>query len=54
MNYLETKIEVYRKKMYKNSNKYGFTSPQAIECSQQLDQLLYLLQAEKEKKKLTK
>jgi hypothetical protein len=52
MNSLQIKIEIFRIKMYKTANMYGFTSKQAVECSQKLDQLLNLLKVEE--KKLTK
>ncbi|WP_428911914.1 Spo0E family sporulation regulatory protein-aspartic acid phosphatase [Niallia sp. Krafla_26] len=46
MNYLMVLIENKRKKMYETAEKYGFTSELSIECSQQLDHLLNLLEQE--------
>ncbi|QCJ44789.1 Spo0E family sporulation regulatory protein-aspartic acid phosphatase [Bacillus sp. S3] len=36
-------IENYRHEMFELAEKYGPTSEQTLECSQQLDQLLNLL-----------
>lgn len=36
-------IEIYRNEMFDLANKYGPTSEETVECSQQLDLLLNLL-----------
>lgn len=44
-------IEIYRNEMFELADKYGPSSEETVECSQQLDQLLNsLMQIEKEKK----
>lgn len=53
MNYLFVLIENRRRKMFELANKYGFSSEQAVECSQKLDILLNLLMLEERKNKRT-
>ncbi len=40
------KIELKRRQMFNLAKKYGFTSDQTVQCSQELDQLLNQLQIE--------
>jgi hypothetical protein len=49
MNYLQELIENHRRKMSELANKYGFSSEQAVDCSQKLDVLLNLLIIEEQK-----
>jgi hypothetical protein len=51
MDYLLMLIEYHRRKMFELANKYGFSSEQAVECSQKLDKLLNLLILEETKRK---
>lgn len=37
---LKLKIEIKREDMYKKAKDLGFTHPQVINCSQELDELL--------------
>ena len=37
---LKLKIELKRKNMYKKAEDLGFTHPQVVKCSQELDELL--------------
>ncbi|WP_284036452.1 aspartyl-phosphate phosphatase Spo0E family protein [Neobacillus sp. 114] len=53
MNNLLILIEIHRHKMLELANRYGFSSEQAVECSQKLDTLLNLLMHEEEKGKQT-
>ena len=39
-NLLKLKIEIKRKEMYKKAKDLGFTHPQVVNCSQELDELL--------------
>ncbi|ADC51227.1 MULTISPECIES: aspartyl-phosphate phosphatase Spo0E family protein [Alkalihalophilus] len=41
---LTIKIELKRRQMFKLAKKYGFTSPQTVKCSQELDDLLNQVQ----------
>ena len=37
---LKLRIEIKRKLMYKKANDLGFTHPEVVNCSQELDELL--------------
>lgn len=37
---LKLRIETKRKHMYKKANDLGFTHPEVVNCSQELDELL--------------
>ena len=39
-NILKLRIEIKRKNMYKKAKELGFTHPQVVNCSQELDELL--------------
>ena len=39
-NILKLRIEIKRKNMYKKAKELGFTHPQVVNCSQELDLLL--------------
>ncbi|MFF2447153.1 aspartyl-phosphate phosphatase Spo0E family protein [Neobacillus sp. NPDC058068] len=52
MTYLLMMIENYRNELFELADKYGPTSSQAIECCQQLDELLNLLMALEQKEQL--
>lgn len=39
-NMLKLKIEIKREEMYKKAEDLGFTHPQVVKCSQELDELL--------------
>jgi hypothetical protein len=51
MTYLLLLIEKQRCLMIESAKKYGYTSAQAIECSQRLDYLLNQLELEKQNKR---
>jgi len=46
-------IEIYRNEMFELADKYGPTSEETVECSQQLDLLLNILMEVEKKKELT-
>ncbi|ETI69177.1 aspartyl-phosphate phosphatase Spo0E family protein [Neobacillus vireti] len=53
MNYLLMMIENYRNELCELVERYGPTSAETIECSQQLDELLNLLLALEQKEQLS-